>query len=559
MVNTRIGPIAALGIALLVGAATAACGSDGNDSKSSDDKAAPPAAWASFGHDDANTRAAADEHEVGPDNVAKLAPAWQLTGVKGVTGTPIVDDGVVYVGDWTGHVRALDAATGEQRWDHDLDSYYVGGSVALDDDHVFVGQFDGHIVALDRATGEQAWDAGLDDNPSAAVFGSPIVADGLVLAGIASGQEVIPGSELSVRGKVVAVDAKTGKVRWTYLTAAEGEDDLPGITVWSSPTVDLDNGLVFVPTGNSYGPRPSKHGDALIALDLKTGKQRWVTQFTAGDTWTIDHMDQPDADVSTPPNLFEVGDTPAVGAGDKAGKYQALDRKTGKVLWTAKLSKGGLQGGVMASAAVADDTIYVAGNNNGGDADLIALDQQTGEERWRTKVGFFMAGPVSWANGVVYLAHDGGKIAGYNAKTGKLLWEHEVAAKAAGGVAIVDGTVYAGYGWWLLSSGDDPQGGMIAFRLGGKAVPVGGGGDGDEGASGKEIYSQRCANCHGEDGQGASGPSMEGVADRLTRDEHIEIVTDGRNGKMPAWGDNLTKEEIEAVVDYERDVLSSGD
>jgi mono/diheme cytochrome c family protein len=51
---------------------------------------------------------------------------------------------------------------------------------------------------------------------------------------------------------------------------------------------------------------------------------------------------------------------------------------------------------------------------------------------------------------------------------------------------------------------------------------------------------------------------MVGVADRLTRDEHLTVVREGRNGKMPAWEGTLTDEEIEAVVDYEREVLSPG-
>ncbi len=50
---------------------------------------------------------------------------------------------------------------------------------------------------------------------------------------------------------------------------------------------------------------------------------------------------------------------------------------------------------------------------------------------------------------------------------------------------------------------------------------------------------------------------MVGVSDRLSRDEHLTVVREGRNN-MPAWEGTLTDEEIEAVVDYERDVLSQG-
>jgi mono/diheme cytochrome c family protein len=123
---------------------------------------------------------------------------------------------------------------------------------------------------------------------------------------------------------------------------------------------------------------------------------------------------------------------------------------------------------------------------------------------------------------------------------------------------VVDGTVYAGWGWWFTSPPDDAAGGLIAFRLGGDATDASGGDDGDDdesAVSGEEVYAANCARCHGESGQGGSGPAMEGVADRLSAADHVEIVREGRSA-MPAWEGTLTDGEIEAVVDYEREILS---
>jgi mono/diheme cytochrome c family protein len=189
----------------------------------------------------------------------------------------------------------------------------------------------------------------------------------------------------------------------------------------------------------------------------------------------------------------------------------------------------------------------------------------TGDELWRVDVKGHVSGPVSWANGVVYLANDTGAIVGYDAADGAVLWRHEVPAQAAGGISVVDGTVYAGWGWWFASPPDDAQGGLIAFRLGGEAAPPSdsdsdsGSGEGEsaDSADGEEIYQERCASCHGGDGSGASGPSLEGVAERLSLDEHREIVERGK-GSMPSWDDTLSPEEIDAVVDYQRSVLSDG-
>jgi mono/diheme cytochrome c family protein len=140
--------------------------------------------------------------------------------------------------------------------------------------------------------------------------------------------------------------------------------------------------------------------------------------------------------------------------------------------------------------------------------------------------------------------------------------------------------VYAGWGWWLAGAPEDADGGLIAFRLGGRDADdsddagegedAGDGEDGEgaargdddpaagDGAAGEDVYAQSCASCHGGTGEGGSGPSLVGVDDRLTRAEHLDVVRDGR-GDMPGWDDDLTAEEIEAVVDYQRTVLARGD
>jgi polyvinyl alcohol dehydrogenase (cytochrome) len=558
----RRGPVLACAAAALT-AGLLACSDDGNDDPAAADKPTTAAEWTSLGKDLGHSRAATDETTVGPDNVADLAPAWQRDGIKGLTGTPVVSDGVVYFGDWTGHVRALDARTGDESWATDVESFYIGGSVGLDDERVYVATFDTRVVALDRETGEQVWETPrVGDHSQAAIFGSPTVVDGKVIVGVASYELMTGNLEPSFRGHVVALDAESGDELWRYWTVDESETGIAGVSIWGSASVDVDRGHVYVGTGNSYGPSPSPRSDGVVALDLETGKELWVTQFTEGDVWTTANPEGTDADVGAPPNFFRVGDTDALGVADKAGIYHVLSRDDGKVLWESELTEGGLMGGVQASAAVADGRVYVASNRASTDADLLALDTETGEVLWRTDVHGHAAGPVSWANGVVYLADDSGKIAAYDAEDGTELWKHAVDANAAGGIAIVDGTVYAGWGWWFAAPPEDPKGGLIAFRLDGKQAEeeaAAGSGDADADApDGERIYQARCATCHGGTGQGGTGPSLLGVADRLPRDAHIAVVESGRDN-MPGWTDTLSEEEIAAVVDYQREVLSPGD
>jgi polyvinyl alcohol dehydrogenase (cytochrome) len=544
------------------GGASAAGGSGSSDGGPAD--AAGPAEWVSLGNDLANSRAATGEDTIGADNVADLAPAWELADAKGVTGTPVVADGVVYIGDWTGTVHALDAATGEEQWATQVASYYIGGSVAVDDDRVYVGAFDARMVALDRSTGEKLWETPIGDHAQAVIFGSPVEVDGLVIVGVASFELMTGNAAPTFRGHLVALDAETGEEQWRWWATEADDTAGPGVSIWSSPAVDTERGVVYIGTGNTYTAPPAPKADALVALDLETGEEQWVTQFTVGDTWTLTAPAGSDSDVGAPPNLFTVDDTDAVGVADKAGSYHAVDRDSGKLLWETELTEGGLQGGVLAGAAVADGAVFVASNRASTDADLLSLDAETGEVNWRLDLEGHVSGPVSWANGVVYVSDDSGRIAAYDAASGDRLWSYATDAPAAGGIAVVDGTVYAGWGWWFTSAPADAQGGMIAFRLDGEAAPADSGAGSDDTSdadsaapSGDDVYGENCARCHGEDGQGGSGPSMEGVADRLTEDEHVEVVRNGRAG-MPAWKDTLSDDEIAAVVEYQRSVLSEG-
>ena len=554
-----------LGALLAVtGLVAAACGGgggggDGGDAAGPAEAEQHPAEWVRVGLDLANSRAVTGETALDVNRVAGLAPVWDMRGLNGMSGTPIVSDGVVYFGDWTGHVRALRSDDGTEVWNRQLGDNYIGGSVVLDRDNVYAGTFDGRIVALSRATGEPVWDTQVGDHPKAVIFGSPVVVDGLVVVGVASFEVFATGNPNTFRGHIVALDAATGAEQWRFYVTAGDATQAAGVSIWSSPAIDTDRGVVYIGTGQSYGLPASPLSDSLLALDLQTGQEVWHTQFTADDAWTLTQPTGLDADVGAMPNLFQVDGKDAVGVGDKAGTYRALDRETGEILWEAPLTAGGTQGGVMASAAVADGTVYVTSNDASREADMVALDVDTGEEQWRVEVGAHITGPVTWANGVLYVSDDSGRIAAYDAADGARLWSYSVPFPAAGGIAVVDGVIYAGWGWWLAGAPDNPDGGVIAF-----AVPADGAPATSQPAEaergddvGATVYRQRCAACHGGSGEGGSGPSMVDVDERLSRDEHVTVVRDGK-GNMPAWQDTLTDEEIEAVVDYERDVLANG-
>ena len=71
---------------------------------------------------------------------------------------------------------------------------------------------------------------------------------------------------------------------------------------------------------------------------------------------------------------------------------------------------------------------------------------------------------------------------------------------------------------------------------------------------GHETYEARCASCHGPDGGGGLGPSLQELETRLSDDEQRDVITNGRKA-MPRFEDTLTDEEIDAIVRYSREIL----
>lgn len=111
---------------------------------------------------------------------------------------------------------------------------------------------------------------------------------------------------------------------------------------------------------------------------------------------------------------------------------------------------------------------------------------------------------------------------------------------------------------------------IVMLLVAGFVSSCGGGGDGgassgnapataaaDQLELGKKVYATNCARCHGRNGGGSVGPKLDDgrVVERYPdAADHRQVVVDGRGG-MPAWGDKLSDEEIDAVVRYEREGL----
>jgi len=291
-------------------------------------------------------------------NVGELKGVWR-THLRGSglepkfsgEATPIVHNGVIYVATGADDVFALSVQSGEILWEYaanldaDISTVCCGWTnrgVALGDGKVFIGQLDGRLVALDQVTGEPVWaiQAELWEE-GYTITSAPLYFDGMIITGFA-------GAERGTRGRVKAYDADDGSLIWTFYTVPGpgefGHETWPadsdvwqhgGASVWQTPAIDPDLGLVYFSTAN---PGPDYSGairagnnlfsSSIVALDVATGEYRWHFQEVHHDIW--------DYDASNPVVLFDVRIDGRLRRGivevGKTGFAYILDRETGEPL-----------------------------------------------------------------------------------------------------------------------------------------------------------------------------------------------------------------------------------
>jgi polyvinyl alcohol dehydrogenase (cytochrome) len=429
--------------------------------------------WWTFGHDLSSQRANGFESALGPDEVADMEVAWQLDDVLAVTATPAVVDGIVYVPDWTGTVRALDAATGEEIWTADIGGQ-PSGSPTVTDDAVYVAS-DKKTFRLDRATGAEEWAVEVNDHEWTRIYAGPIVVDGLVVQTVSGIQIAVPQEDYTFRGNVVALDEETGEEVWRVYVSEDDETSGAGVSVWAGASADIERKLVFVGTGNTLEEPTSPLADSIVAIDYSTGEIAWSNQFTNPDVYNMPGANDaagPDYDVGSTPTLWSVGDQDLVGAGDKGGVFHALDRDTGELLWETRLTQGSRLGGVIGGSAYANGRIFVASNVGDettqvptGVSTMFALDAGTGEILWQTDMELTVFGPATVANGVVYQGTSAPLMYAFAAETGEVLREYEPPGQVGGGASVADGRLFWGFGYWVIQPAEEQVGGLLAFEV----------------------------------------------------------------------------------------------
>jgi polyvinyl alcohol dehydrogenase (cytochrome) len=476
--------------------------------------------------DPANTRfQPASQAGLTRQSTPKLKLKWAF-GFPGVTtgfGVPAIVDGRVFVGAADGSVYSLDARSGCVYWTFGA---VAGVRVApsVGNGSVYFGDLRGNVYAVDENTGALQWKARANEHPLAVITGSPKLDGGRLYVPVSGRDESLAATNpkfecCTFRGSVAALDAATGKAIWiTYLVAEEpkvtGQNKIgtkiwgpSGVAVWSSPTLDLQNKVMYVGTGVNYSSPSSSMSDAIVALEMDSGRILWSRQLTENDGWNFaciaqDKTNCPklpvvDNDFGSSGILRSIGGKRILLVGDKSGMIYGIDPdREGAVVWKEKIAMGGINGGTMWGGASDDQGVAYLGISDftpgkpevGGG--LIAIQLATGKQLWLTKApkpacigtpgcSAAQPAPVTVIPGVAFLGSWDGHIRAYETKAGTIIWDFDTAqefqtvngVKARGGSIMSEAPVVAG-GTLYMTSGYStnamPGNVLLAFTADGK-------------------------------------------------------------------------------------------
>ena len=326
--------------------------------------------------------------QINAGNFSKLEIAWEWTSPDAdilaahpdlrpgeFQATPIMVDGRLFTSTAMSQVVAIDPVTGRTLWAYDPQSWRSGYPTSKGFLHrgvaywrdgrdacVVIGTGDNRLIALDAATGRPVAGFGSDgtidllaaagvaraDAPAGliGITSPPVICRDTIIVGQYVNdrptQAIMPG------GAVMGFDVRSGRLKWTFhmiprpgepgseTWTGEGAARTGNANPWAPMSADDALGLVYVPgscpTNNFYGgerPGDNLFGNALIAIDVATGRKRWHFQFVHHDIW--------DYDIPCAGNLIDITvdgrAVPAIAQPTKQGFCFVFDRRTGAPIW----------------------------------------------------------------------------------------------------------------------------------------------------------------------------------------------------------------------------------
>jgi polyvinyl alcohol dehydrogenase (cytochrome) len=462
--------------------------------------------WNGWGVDVTNTR-----YQANPGFKAADVPKLKLKWAFSIPGTknpqPLVFGDRVYTGSMNGLIYSLDAKTGCVHWRNFSRSRPIRATMTIGKNAsapsgyaLYSGDDRDFLHAYDAQSGKELWTTEVFHHPVGRITGAPALYDGVLYVPISFSEESQRAVEgypcCTGLGRIVAVNAADGKIVWNQsILNVDPKETVKnkfgvqqygpaGGSVWDAPTIDAKRGVLYVGTGNSTTTVPNRASDAVVAMDLKTGKVKWINEVYKDDNQFAGPAGDagPDWDFGASPMLATMkGGKQVIIEGSKSTEIFALDPDhEGKVLWRTPLfGHGGGSGGVHFGTTTDGQTVIAPLNDpgpasQGARPGIIAVDIARGKLLWRDDAtreavcnvasgrcppGYSAA--ATTIPGVLFAAATDGHMRAFNLKDGKLLWDYDTATP----VDTVNGLKQA-WGGGVDTGGPTIAGGMVFVASG---------------------------------------------------------------------------------------------
>jgi len=296
---------------------------------------------------------------------------WKFKTEGKIFASPLVKNGVVYIGSEDGFLYALDEKSGETKWKFKTDGA-IHSSLSTFENILYFSSFDGNYYAINTENGKLIWKfktggehwlgaTGIDgmkpetqymDDLWDFYLSSPVVYEKGKSAVVLFG---------SSDGNVYSVDAKTGALKWKFKTNGP---------IHGTPVIDQDK--IYIGGWDA----------TLYALNIETGKEIW--NFPTGTKTGFKGI-QSSVAVSNGKVYF----------GAREPFFFALDAKTGKLIWKYDAQSSW----ILSSAVIKDNTVYVGTSDTYA---LLALDAKTGAEKYRFKANGYVYTSPAIAGNTIY-------------------------------------------------------------------------------------------------------------------------------------------------------------
>lgn len=381
--------------------------------------AAAPGDWTTYMANIARNGYNAAETSITRATAHNLKVQWTMQAAGEIVTQPVVAEGVVYWGDWSGLEHATSVSTHTNLWSIDLGkahecgvyphgisstatitSVLINGTATTVD---IVGG-DSNLYALDASSGAILWKTSLGTAPSNFIYSSPTFYNGSIYIGVSSYNDCP-----EIQGHLVKLNASTGKIQQVFYVVPDG---CLGGGIWGSPAIDATTGIVYVATGD-VGTCSTTETlvSAVLALNAR--------DLTLISSWQVpNQVSTSDYEFGSTPTLFKatIGGTliHMLGMINKNGDYYAFDRSdlSAGPKWKRPLADAGGSPdrgqGSISSSAWDGTSLYVGGsattiNGTACGGSVSALSPTDGALLWRVCLRTSVVGAVTVVPGVVVI------------------------------------------------------------------------------------------------------------------------------------------------------------